>query len=305
MPNPTSNTVVLAPRIRVDFVVIGSYSSGISPERIIKSILMLSNGRFDADVKLSEKNIKVERLPSEYRWKNKDVLVKKAQGSVFFRDLTFMDELKHIIGDSKGQEKLRKVREFLRGRMSTFKMFYGVTRIGVTFEIRAFSPVFEDVEQMMARHFDDKSMPPAIVVKGVPCLWFADHDQDSSQPSKDRLRSFFGTLGLIRNLDTSVNDADAKYCNVTIQFANYEECHKALEQLCSFSLRRAKENGGFEEVDYEVSWKDSDSVPQQEYDLAPASEDISEFKVLKHQMEVMQEQMKILEAKLKLKGGDI
>lgn len=170
MPNPTPNTVVLAPRIRVDFVVIGSYSSGISPERIIKSILMHSNGRgFDADVKLSEKNIKVERLPSEYRWRNKDVLMRKAQGSVFFRDLTFMDELKHIIGDSKGQEKLRKVREFLRGRMSTFKMFYAVTRIGVTFKIRAFSPVFEDVEQMMARHFDDKSMPPAIVVKGVPC----------------------------------------------------------------------------------------------------------------------------------------
>lgn len=97
-----------------------------------------------------------------------------------------------------------------------------------------------------------------------------------------------------------MNDADAKYCNVTIQFANYEECHKALEQLCSFSLRRVKENGGFEEADYEVSWKDSVSVSQQEYDLAPVSEDISELKVLKHQMEVMQEQMKKLEAKLNI-----
>ncbi|CAN6917479.1 unnamed protein product, partial [Brassica oleracea] len=264
------NGLSLVSRVKLSLTIhplVPSVSKPIDEWQLKRSLIdFLKNSTFPS-VTISEEDIVVRRH-RDLKKRKRDEPV--AHGSLFIRDLGFLEGKKKKDDDAKVLEK-----KFIEWRKVLVEKMNGieVNLEGVKYTLTVVLPVSDDFERLKKdwEEFGNLRGHPregrreadTMILRGVPSRWFAE-TRVSSKPSMLVAHTIFSTFGKIRNFNVAEDDNLGKdtdeysgdlvsglYCKIVVQFEKYNDFVNAMKAFCGRSMQK---EGTRLKADYELTW---------------------------------------------------
>ncbi|KAL0689885.1 hypothetical protein Bca4012_089563 [Brassica carinata] len=260
------NGLSLVSRVKLFLTIhplVPSVSKPIDEWQLKRSLIdFLKNSTFPS-VTISEEDIVVRRH-RDLKKRKRDEPV--AHGSLFIRDLGFLEGKKKKDDDAKVLEK-----KFIEWRKVLVEKMNGieVNLEGVKYTLTVVLPVSDDFERLK-KDWEEFGHPregrreaDTMILRGVPSRWFAE-TRVSSKPSMLVAHTIFSTFGKIRNFNVAEDDNLGKdtdeysgdlvsglYCKIVVQFEKYNDFVNAMKAFCGRSMQK---EGTRLKADYELTW---------------------------------------------------
>ncbi|VVA90785.1 unnamed protein product [Arabis nemorensis] len=268
------NGLALVSRVKLCLTIhplVPSVSKPIDEWQLKRSLIdFLKNSLFPS-VTVAEEDILVRRHKDLKKRKREEPV---AHGSLFIRDLGFLDGKKRKNKDDEERDVKGLEKKFLDWRNVLVEKMNGIelNLEGVKYNLSVELPISDDFNRLkkdweefyaFGHQREGRREADTIVLRGVPSRWFAE-PRVSSKPSMLVTHTIFSSFGKIRNLNVAEDDDLGKdadedsgdlvsglHCKIVVQFEKYNDFVNAVKAFCGRSMQK---EGTRLKADYELTW---------------------------------------------------
>ncbi|EOA35450.1 hypothetical protein CARUB_v10020653mg [Capsella rubella] len=268
------NGLALVSRVKLCLTihpVVPSVSKSIDEWQLKRSLIDYLKSSVVPSVTVAEADIVVRRHKDLKKRKREEPV---AHGSLFIRDLGFLDG-KKMKKENDGERDVKELeKKFLDWRKSLVEKMNGIelNLEGVKYKLSVVLPISDDFERLkkdweefyaFGHSREGRREADTIVLRGVPSRWFAE-PRVSSKPSMLVTHTIFSSFGKIRNLNVAEDDDLGKdadedsgdlvsglHCKIVVQFEKYNDFVNAMKAFCGRSMEK---EGTRLKADYELTW---------------------------------------------------
>ncbi|KAG7657872.1 hypothetical protein ISN44_As01g048930 [Arabidopsis suecica] len=268
------NGLALVSRVKLNLTihpVVPSVSKSIDEWQLKRSLIDYLKNSVVTSVTVPEEDIVVRRHKDLKKRKREEPV---AHGSLFIRDLGFLDGKKKK-KENDGERDVKELeKKFLDWRKSLVEKMNGIelNLEGVKYKLSVVLPISDDFEKLkkdweefyaFGHSREGRREADTIILRGVPSRWFAE-PRVSSKPSMLVTHTIFSSFAKIRNLNVAEDDDLGKdadedsgdlisglHCKIVVQFEKYNDFVNAMKAFCGRSMEK---EGTRLKADYELTW---------------------------------------------------
>jgi hypothetical protein len=255
------NGLALVSRVKLNLTihpVVPSVSKSIDEWQLKRSLIDYLKNSVVTSVTVPEEDIVVRRHKDLKKRKREEPV---AHGSLFIRDLGFLDGKKKK-KENDGERDVKELeKKFLDWRKSLVEKMNGIelNLEGVKYKLSVVLPISDDFEKLkkdweefyaFGHSREGRREADTIILRGVPSRWFAE-PRVSSKPSMLVTHTIFSSFGKIRNLNVAEDDDLGKdadedsgdlisglHCKIVVQFEKYNDFVNAMKAFCGRSMEK-------------------------------------------------------------------